>query len=74
MDETTRRKFNERVLAKHDPNAHSILVMASFVVLYKHEADQWVRLAAGASCARAFSPLCSAGSPAPPPSDLLFCL
>ena len=48
MDASARLAFNMKVLRRHDASIDDILESASFVVLYEHTDDGWVR--AGGAC------------------------
>ena len=43
MDASARLAFNMKVLRRHDASIDDILESASFVVLYEHTDDGWVR-------------------------------
>lgn len=44
MDASARLTFNTKVLKRHDPLIVDIVESASFVVLYEHSDQQWVRI------------------------------
>lgn len=44
-DADARLRFNMKVLKRHDPTIVNIVESASYVTLYQHDGEEWVRYA-----------------------------